>query len=144
MPCLLLHDKFEEISEWAEYISVILESNLIDVCCIYNMRGRVLAQSPEGAEEDNCLQDGEAAHMIEALADPQNPRYTSLNLFGHHYNVVINDGKHGILLKSGIRYATICRTSKVLIVGLHKVNSDKDDGSSVIMNLGDFLITKGM
>lgn len=145
MPCMLLHDSLSDITEWSEYVSVIMNSNLIESCIIYNMRARVLAQSEATKEdEDLLLHDGEAAHMVEALATPLNPRYKSLMIRGQHYDMMLNDGKHGMLLKSGVRYATVCRTSKTLTVGLHKVNADIEDSTAAVMNLGDFLITKGM
>lgn len=140
MPCMLLHDTFEEISDWPEYVEVIINSGLIDSCVVINMRGRILAQS----EDEFSLSKEEPALLIDALSYPHASRYKTLSISEQLYDVIINDGKHGIMLKNGVRYATVCRTSKVLIVGLHKVDTSTDDASAVIMNLGDFLITKGM
>ena len=142
MPCSLLHGTLSDITEWSEYVGVIMDSGLIESCIIYNMKGRVLACSSD--DDSLLLHDGEAAHMVEALATPLSPDYKSLMVYGQHYDVLLNDGKHGLLLKSGIRHSTVCRTSKTLIVGLHKVNTNNEESSEAVMNLGDFLITKGM
>lgn len=145
---MLLHDSLTDVSEWSEYVDIVMGSNVIDSCIIYNMRGRVLAQSQiekeEGDNEDLQLYDGEAAHMVEALCTPLNPKYKSLMIRGQHYDMLLNDGKHGMLLRSGVRKATICRTSKTLIVGLHRVNVSSEEATAAVMNLGDFLITKRM
>lgn len=140
MPCMLMHDAFEEISEWPEYVEVIMNTDLIDSCVVLNMRGRVLGHS----EDAFSLTKQEPAYLIEALSSPHDQRYKTLSIADQVYDVVINDGKHGMMVKNGVRYATICRTSKALIVGLHKVNTSTDEASAAIMNLGDFLITKGM
>ena len=140
MPCMLMHDTFEDISEWPEYVEVIMNSGLIDSCVMLNMRGRILGQS----EDEFSLTKQEPAYLIEALSSPLEPRYKTLSISEQVYDVIINDGKHGLMLKNGVRYATVCRTSKALIVGLHKVNTSTDDASAAIMNIGDYLITKGM
>ena len=152
MPCMLVHDSMADVTEWSEYVDVVMNSGVMQSCIIYNMKGRVLAHSDVDAgdaddtEDDDSmfLRSGEAAHMIEALATPLSPTYKTLTVCGQLYNVIINDGKHGLLLKSGIRQATVCRTSKVLIVGLHKVSTNTEESTAAVMNLGDFLITKGM
>lgn len=140
MPCMLLHDKFEDIDEWQDYVNLIMDSGLIEACAVYNRHKRALAQSDEEFE----IAEMEIWNICQAFIDPNNPKHKSLELAGQHYTVCLNDGNHGMLLKGGVRYATVCKTFNVLIIGLHKVNTKTDDASAVVMNLGDYLFTKGM
>lgn len=140
MPCMLLHDKFEDIDEWEDYLSLMMDSNLLETCSIYNLRGRVLATSDEKFE----LLEEEFKYILEAFNRPNDPTFKQIDIASQRYCTVLNDGKHGILLKGGVRYTTLCKTGRILVLGLHKVNTNTEDTSAVIMNLGDFLITKGM
>lgn len=137
---MLLHDKFEDVDEWDDYLNIMMASNQLELCAIYNMRGRLLASSDGEFEVVN----GEIPRILNAFNHPNQSESRDVDIAGQHYSVCINDGKYGMLLKGGVRYATICKTSRVLVVGLHKVNTDNDLSSAAVMNLGDFLVTKGM
>lgn len=137
---MLLHDKFEDIDEWQDYLTLMMDSNLLDTCAIYNHRGRVLAIS----DEDFELLEEELKFILQAFNRPNDCNYKQIDIAGQRYCTVINDGSNGILLKGGVRYATLCKTGRALVLGLHKTNTCTEKSSAVIMNLGDFLITKGM
>lgn len=140
MPCMLLHDKFEDVDEWDDYLDIMMASNQLETCAIYNKKGRILASSDEEFE----IVDGELQNILLTFDHPHQLESRSLDVAGQHYNVCINDGKYGMLLKGGVRYVTVCKTARVLIIGLHKVNTNTDTSSAAVMNLGDFLVTKGM
>jgi len=134
---MLLHESFETIDEWDDYISIIIASELIDNAIIYSKNGRILAQHSEFTLEQEQLK------IIMAAFDYPND-FPELPIGSGHYTVVINDGKHGILGRSSFNHVTVCQTERIVLIGFHIQGTQAEQASQVIMGIGDFLYSKGM
>ena len=126
---------------WDSYVQdVLLGSGYVRQAGILEHSGGHLAKSV-GFQ----INTKEFEHIIASMRVPDLGYKHGIWIGGHHFRVRLADGQHGILGKDsddGLRGCSVCKTRKLLIIGLHDQSSTSVQCNEVVMNLGDFFRQK--
>ena len=131
------------LDDWPVYISHLLQSGHVSDALIVRADGRTLARS----RLDFCLSDDELAAIRTAFEVSSRGRTrAAISVNGHRYRIHLTDGGFGIMAKEGLpaRGCSVCKTNRLLVVGVHSERMLPDVCNEVVMTLGDYFISKDM
>ncbi|CAH1774648.1 unnamed protein product [Owenia fusiformis] len=144
IPDMNRENDFRYVQSWESYITdILLGSAIIDKAAIYDLEGFRLA-----ATDNFFLSAEEFLDILDKFRWPDKAYKDGVTVFDKHYKVVMADGLHGILAKTGVpgllQGLSLCKTRKLLVVAIHKDNNKLEKCNQVVMELGDFFIQKGL
>ena len=126
----------EHIVTWDNYIQDMLRSGNICQAAILTLEGDTLAST-----DGYVISVEECQRLAAAVANPYPYRHSGITVCSHNYKIHLSDGR-AIMAKSFGRGCTICRTSRLLIIGIHDQSMCPNTCNEIVMMLGDFFFQK--
>ena len=126
---------------WDDYVSdfLIASGHVTQAAILDSETGLFLAGS-DGFK----IHENEFRHLLLGIQYQEAAYRYGVTLNGHHYNVRLADGRHGIFAKSETGGCSVCKTNTLLIIGVHDKLCNPRRCNEEVMRLGDFFNQKGM
>ena len=125
--------KKEFICNWNSYINDLLVCEEIFKAAIYDLYGNNLASS----HYLFYLKFGELKAILEGLNGPDHLQ-NGFSVNDISFELCKADGKFGILGQNKELGCSICKSRKLLIIGIHTKDENIEMCNEIIMKLGDF------
>lgn len=125
---------------WDNYIQDNLIESTPCKAAIYDFRTR----RPIVASDKFFIFENEIYNIAEGLRNNDTVFKDGISVQNRHYMVRFSDGKNGIYATDGEDGCTVCKTSTLLIVGVHDARVKSDVCNLEIMKIGDYFRKLGL
>ena len=127
--------------DWDSHVSDMTTSCHVKDAAIYDLDGKLLTTT----SEEFSLTTEEFTTLKEHFHTPSVLTRSGVSVNGQLYRVHLADGHFGLMAKSGLPASgcSICKTTKLFVVGVHSPGMDPEVCNQVVMEQGDFFISKG-